>query len=269
MIALNWLSREETVALGWTLIHFLWQGTAIALAYALVDRLTRRASTALRYLVALCALALMPLAVVATFANEMRISLLRAPKMPDPVADMGVHRFRYAIYPHEERWQDGGVVAEGLDLNVPFAWSSVAVDPVVSVDTPNLVLDTIKLAEREDAIVLRLYEAHGARGHARLSVGLDATSVVAANLLEASAADIDKGMVLGYRHPMGPLELTDHVGLDVRLGVARTLQAAFGDRFAPPPLLERLVAEGKLGRKSGQGFYRWIDGKRATGTVNG
>jgi beta-lactamase regulating signal transducer with metallopeptidase domain len=72
MIATNWLSREETVALGWTLIHFLWQGTAIALAYALVDRLTRRASTALRYLVALCALALMPLAVVATCANEMR-----------------------------------------------------------------------------------------------------------------------------------------------------------------------------------------------------
>ena len=97
----------------------------------------------------------------------MRISLLRAPKMPDPVADMGRHRFRYAIYPHEGRWQDGGVVAEALDLNVPFAWSAVAVDTVVSVDTPNLVLDTIKLAEREDALVLRLYEAHGARGRAR------------------------------------------------------------------------------------------------------
>ena len=76
-------------------------------------------------------------------------------------------------------------------------------------------------------------------------------------------------MVLGYRHPMGPLELTDHVGLDVRLGVARTLQAAFGDRFAPPRLLERLVAEGKLGRKSSQGFYSWIDGKRAMGKGNG
>jgi alpha-mannosidase len=125
-----------------------------------------------------------------TFANEMRISLLRAPKMPDPVADMGVHRFRYAIYPHDGRWQDGGVVAEGLDLNAPFAWSAVAVDPVLSVDTPNLVLDTVKLAEREDALVLRLYEAHGARGHARISVGLDTTSVVAANLLEDETGDV-------------------------------------------------------------------------------
>jgi alpha-mannosidase len=125
-----------------------------------------------------------------TFANEMRVSLLRAPKMPDPVADMGAHRFRYAIYPHEGRWQDGGVVAEGFDLNAPFAWSAVAVDSVVSVDTPNLVVDTIKLAEREDAIVLRLYEAHGARGHAHLSVGLDATSVVAANLLEDETGDV-------------------------------------------------------------------------------
>ncbi len=119
-----------------------------------------------------------------TFANEMRISLLRAPKMPDPVADMGVHRFRYAIYPHEGGWQDGGVVAEAFDLNAPFAWSAGTLESVVSVDTPNLVPDTIKLAEREDAIVLRLYEAHGARGCARLTVGLDATSVVSANLLE-------------------------------------------------------------------------------------
>src|SRR5277367_5486004 len=76
MVAMNWLSREETVALGWTLLHFLWQGTALALAYAVVDRMTRRVSSALRYLIALGALALMPLAVIATFANEMRTSSL-------------------------------------------------------------------------------------------------------------------------------------------------------------------------------------------------
>ncbi len=80
----------------------------------------------------------------------------------------------------------------------------------------------------------------------------------------ASAEDIDKAMMLGYRHPMGPLELTDVVGLDVRLAVARTLQQAYGDRFAPPPLLERMVAEGKLGRKVGEGFYRWGNGVRST-----
>jgi pimeloyl-ACP methyl ester carboxylesterase len=66
----------------------------------------------------------------------------------------------------------------------------LAVDTVVAVDTPNLVVDTIKLAEREDAIVLRLYEAHGARGHAHLSLGVDATSVVAANLLEDETGDV-------------------------------------------------------------------------------
>jgi beta-lactamase regulating signal transducer with metallopeptidase domain len=86
MVAINWLSREETVALGWTLVHFLWQGAAIALAYAILDRMTRRASPAVRYLVALGAFALMPLAVIATFANEMRNSSLTTtiaqPKAP-------------------------------------------------------------------------------------------------------------------------------------------------------------------------------------------
>jgi len=74
MIGLNWLSREETVALGWTLVHFIWQGAALALAYAVIDRMTRRTSSALRYIVALGVLTLMPLVVVATFANEMRTS---------------------------------------------------------------------------------------------------------------------------------------------------------------------------------------------------
>jgi 3-hydroxybutyryl-CoA dehydrogenase len=74
----------------------------------------------------------------------------------------------------------------------------------------------------------------------------------------ASPADIDRAMELGYRHPMGPLRLTDLVGLDVRLEIARYLDRELGgDRFRPPELLERMVAEGKLGKKSGEGFYRW------------
>lgn len=73
----------------------------------------------------------------------------------------------------------------------------------------------------------------------------------------ASAADIDAAMTLGYRHPMGPLRTTDIVGLDVRLGIAEELERALGARFAPPDLLRRMVAEGKLGRKSGEGFYAW------------
>ena len=73
----------------------------------------------------------------------------------------------------------------------------------------------------------------------------------------ASASDIDAAMTLGYRHPTGPLRTTDIVGLDVRLGIAEELERAFGERFAPPELLRRMVAEGKLGRKSGRGFYEW------------
>jgi 3-hydroxybutyryl-CoA dehydrogenase len=73
----------------------------------------------------------------------------------------------------------------------------------------------------------------------------------------ASAEDIDRAMELGYRHPMGPLKLTDLVGLDVRLGIAEHLHAEVGEAFRPPALLRRMVRAGKLGRKSGEGFYRY------------
>ena len=87
-------------------------------------------------------------------------------------------------------------------------------------------------------------------------LGLEAMRMVDEGV--ASVADIDKAMELGYRHPMGPLKLTDLVGLDVRLRIADYLHQALGaERFAPPAILRRLVAEGKLGKKSGHGFYDW------------
>lgn len=96
----------------------------------------------------------------------------------------------------------------------------------------------------------------------RLGVAL---GLEAMRLLEdgvASAGDIDLAMELGYNHPMGPLKLTDLVGLDVRLAIAehlaRTIDTA---RFAPPAVLRERVAQGKLGKKSGEGFYRWVDGE--------
>ena len=87
-------------------------------------------------------------------------------------------------------------------------------------------------------------------------LGMEAIRMVQEGV--ASPEDIDKAMELGYRHPMGPLKLTDLVGLDVRLGIAEYLHETLGsEAFNPPELLRRMVAEGKLGKKSGQGFYDW------------
>ena len=91
----------------------------------------------------------------------------------------------------------------------------------------------------------------------RLGVAL---ALEAMRMLEegvASAEDIDTAMRLGYKHAVGPLRTTDLVGLDVRLAVAEHLASELGDRFAPPAILREKVAAGELGRKSGQGFFRW------------
>jgi 3-hydroxybutyryl-CoA dehydrogenase len=89
-----------------------------------------------------------------------------------------------------------------------------------------------------------------------LVLGLEAIRMVEEGV--ASAHDIDTALELGYRHPMGPLKLTDLVGLDVRLGIAEHLANVLDDRrFQPPQLLKDMVAAGKLGKKSGQGFYDW------------
>jgi 3-hydroxybutyryl-CoA dehydrogenase len=76
----------------------------------------------------------------------------------------------------------------------------------------------------------------------------------------ASPDDIDRAMELGYKHPMGPLRLTDLVGLDVRLAIAEHLHRTLGgEQYRPPEILRRKVADGKLGKKTGEGFYRWKD----------
>ncbi len=91
-----------------------------------------------------------------------------------------------------------------------------------------------------------------------LVIGLEAMRMLEAGV--ASAEDIDRAMELGYGHPMGPLRLTDLVGLDVRLAIAEHLQKEIGDQFRPPSILRRLVRAGKLGKKTGEGFYRWTNG---------
>ncbi|WP_296427617.1 3-hydroxyacyl-CoA dehydrogenase NAD-binding domain-containing protein [Yoonia sp.] len=75
----------------------------------------------------------------------------------------------------------------------------------------------------------------------------------------ASPEDIDRAMVVAYRHPIGPLRLSDIVGLDVRLDIARGLSETLGPRYAPPRILEDMVARGDLGQKTGRGFYDWTE----------
>lgn len=90
-----------------------------------------------------------------------------------------------------------------------------------------------------------------------VTLGLEAIRMLEDGV--ASAEDIDRAMVLGYRHPMGPLRLTDLVGLDVRLDIARQLSESLGARFTPPQLLIDKVEVGDCGKKSGRGFFDWSD----------
>lgn len=139
--------------------------------------------------------------------------------------------------------------------------ASKLVELVVAPETDEAVLASARAwvaALGKTEVVVR--DAPGfATSRLGVMLGLEAIRMVEEGV--ASPADIDTAMELGYRHPMGPLRLTDLVGLDVRLAIAEYLAAELGDRFAPPELLRRMVAEGRLGRKSGQGFHTWDEGE--------
>ncbi|MEN9784966.1 MAG: hypothetical protein RLZZ299_230 [Pseudomonadota bacterium] len=107
----------------------------------------------------------------------------------------------------------------------------------------------------KDCIVVR--DAPGfATSRLGVCIGMEAIRMVEQGV--ASAEDIDKAMVLGYGFPVGPLKLTDMVGLDVRMAIGAYLARELGNpAFEPPALLQRMVAEGRLGKKTGEGFYRW------------
>ncbi|WP_436606506.1 3-hydroxyacyl-CoA dehydrogenase family protein [Sorangium sp. So ce1036] len=93
----------------------------------------------------------------------------------------------------------------------------------------------------------------------RLGVALGAEAMRMLEAGVASAVDIDRAMELGYRHPMGPLKLTDLVGLDVRLAILEHLHREVGEQFRPPVILRQMVRAGRLGKKTGEGFYRWTE----------
>ena len=123
--------------------------------------------------------------------------------------------------------------------------------------SPEVVEATCAIGERFGKEVIVVKDSPGfATSRLGLVLGLEAIRMVEEGV--ASAQDIDKALELGYRHPMGPLKLTDLVGLDVRLGIAKHLANTLdARRFDPPALLQKMVDDGKLGKKSGQGFYDW------------
>ena len=138
------------------------------------------------------------------------------------------------------------------------------VEIVVGEKTSPRAIATIRaVAERmkKDPIVVRDVPGF-ASSRLGVTLGLEAMRMVEQGV--ASARDIDTAMELGYNHPMGPLRLTDLVGLDVRLGIAEYLHGKLGsETFRPPEILRRMVREGKLGKKSGEGFYKWNDPENA------
>jgi 3-hydroxybutyryl-CoA dehydrogenase len=114
---------------------------------------------------------------------------------------------------------------------------------------------------RKDPIVVRDVPGF-ASSRLGVTLGLEAMRMVEQGV--ASARDIDTAMELGYNHPVGPLKLTDLVGLDVRLNIAEYLHRKLqSENFRPPEILRRMVSEGKLGKKSGEGFYKWNEPEQA------
>jgi alpha-mannosidase len=137
--------------------------------------------------------------------GDMRMTLLRSPRWPDPEADVGRHDLAFAIRPHAGSWQDAAVTAEALCFNAPLLLGpggSGEPRSWFSTDTSGLLVDTVKRAEDGDGLIVRLYEAHGARGVARVRVGLPFAEAWLTNLLEdrLAAAEVDGDeVVVPYR----------------------------------------------------------------------
>ena len=130
----------------------------------------------------------------------------------------------------------------------------IVVGKATSEETVELVRE-VSLKLRKEPIVVQDVPGF-ASSRLGVALGLEAMRMLEQGV--ASAKDIDTAMELGYNHPMGPLKLTDHVGLDIRLSIAEYLHRELGsETFRPPELLRKMVNEGKLGKKSGQGFYNW------------
>ncbi len=171
-------------------------------------------------------------AILATNTSSLSVSEIAA-ATSNPKAVVGLHFFNPVhIMRLLEVVRGTQTSDDTLGAAVAFA-EQIGKEPIVVTDTPGFASSRL-------GVVL----------------GLEAMRMLEEGV--ASASDIDRAMELGYNHPMGPLRLTDLVGLDVRLGIAEYLNEKLGGpQYEPPEILRRLVSEGKLGRKSGEGFYGW------------
>ena len=170
-------------------------------------------------------------AVIASNTSSISIDALAA-ALPSPGRFLGLHFFNPVPASDLVEVVVGGQTEPAVTERVQGWVAAIGKTPVTVADSPGFASSRLGLA-----------------------LGLEAIRMVQDGV--ASAQDIDAAMVLGYRHPIGPLRLTDLVGLDVRLAIAEYLAEQLGDRFTPPALLRRYVAQGRLGKKTGRGFYDW------------
>ena len=176
-----------------------------------------------------------PSALLATNTSSLSIDAI-AEVLAEPGRFLGLPFFNPVhLMALVEVVRGSGTAEAALDTGVAFA-RGLGKEPIVVRDAPGFASSRLGVA-----------------------LGLEAMRMVEEGVADPAA--IDKAMELGYRHPMGPLRLTDLVGLDVRLAIAEYLHEKLGgERYRPPAILRRMVEEGKLGRKSGEGFYRWDKG---------
>lgn len=177
---------------------------------------------------------LAPGAILASNTSSLPIGGLAA-HVPNPARFVGLHFFNpVPVMRLVEVVQGAETDPAVVDAAVAFA-KLLGKTPVVVKDSPGFATSRLGVL-----------------------LGLEAMRMVESGV--ASAEDIDTAMELGYNHPMGPLRLTDLVGLDVRLGIAETLHRELrSEAFRPPEILRKMVAEGRLGKKSGRGFYEWTE----------
>jgi 3-hydroxybutyryl-CoA dehydrogenase len=172
-----------------------------------------------------------PGAVLATNTSSLPITRI-AEAVDDPSRVVGAHFFN-PVHAMDLVEVVRGDETGDATVDAVTTWARrLGKDPIVVEDSPGFATSRLGVA-----------------------LGLEAIRMVDEGV--ASPEDVDKAMTEGYNHPMGPLKLTDLVGLDVRLDIAESLAEELGPRFEPPDLLREMVEEGKLGRKAGEGFYTY------------